>query len=146
MPSKERMHRLHRLRSIPTGGIFQFEPLFALLLIVLFTFGPADGIAEDEQETEAPTRPPMTWYASSVVTGDSGFRVTHYWSKGSSMRAETMIGAHPIVTIVRGDRYWIYDELHRQGLEITRSPAAVEQDAKRGRPFANDFENLMKQH
>lgn len=99
-------------------------------------------MAEDEAELKAEMHD--TWYVSSALSGDSGFRMTHYWSKGSSLRTETMVGIHPLVTIVRADRYYVYDELTREGIEIVRSPEAVEQDAGRTRPFGTDFEDLVE--
>jgi outer membrane lipoprotein-sorting protein len=99
--------------------------------------------ARGAKEAPASTSEAQTWTASSVVRSDTAFRITYYWSKGPRLRAETMIGIRPIVTIVAGDRYWVYDELGRTGLEIERAPAAVREDAERTRPFANDLEELI---
>jgi len=85
-----------------------------------------------------------SWYASAIVSGRSGYQVTHYWSRGPNLRAQTLVGIHPVTTIVRGDRYWVYDELLKEGIEIKRSAKAVSEDAKRIRPFGNDLENLIR--
>lgn len=99
--------------------------------------------AEDETQEDAGSKA-KSWYVSAVVSGRSGYRVTHYWSRGSDMRAHTLVGIHPITTIVRGDRYWVYDELLKEGIEIKRSAVAVAEDMKRDRPFANDLEILVQ--
>lgn len=112
-----------------------------IVLALLFTAFPRSAPAEEEP----PTATPATWHVASIVSGESAHRLTHYWSKGPSLRSETMVGAHPIVTLVHGDRYWVYDELLRRGVEIARSPEAVAQDATRTRPFANDFADLVRQ-
>lgn len=111
--------------------------------LVLMSF-PLVAIAEDPP-LPAPLKSELaTWYVSAVVSGRSGFRVTHYWSKGSSLRAQTMVGIHPITTIVHGDRYWVYDTLLNEGIEIKRAARAVAEAAKQHRPFGNDLEDLMR--
>lgn len=134
------------IESFSRAACFHASALLRAGLLVGAIFGglvplAMSAAAEDEEELKAEMR--ETWYVSSVVAGDSGFRMSHYWSKGSSLRAETMVGIHPVVTVVRGDRYWVYDELTRQGIEIVRSAKAVAQDATRTRPFATDFEDLL---
>jgi outer membrane lipoprotein-sorting protein len=99
--------------------------------------------AAEEEIQEDPESNSTSWYVSAVVSGRSGYRVTHYWSTGSNMRAHTLVGIHPITTIVRGDRYWVYDELLKEGIEIKRSALAVAEDTKRIRPFGNDLEELV---
>lgn len=100
--------------------------------------------ADNSADKPAPESESISWYVSAVVSGRSGYRVTHYWSKGSNLRAETLIGIRPVTTIVRGDRYWVFDELLKQGIEIKRSPLAVAEDGKQTRPFGNDLENLIR--
>lgn len=86
---------------------------------------------------------PETWYAETVSESDKGFLVTHFWSKGPRMRSETVIRGHRIITIVNGERYVIVDALSQSGVSIRRSPAAIAADATRGRPFANEFRELV---
>jgi outer membrane lipoprotein-sorting protein len=100
--------------------------------------------AADADSHEAPDAKPVTWYVSTVVSGRSGYQVTHYWSSGPNLRSQTMIGIHPITTIVRGDRYWVYDELRKEGVEIKRSTLAQAEDAQGTRPFGNDLADLMQ--
>lgn len=95
-------------------------------------------------ESQASGSETASWYVSSVVTGRSGFRVTYYWSKGSNLRTQTLIGIRPLTTIVRGDRYWVFDELRKEGVEIKRSPRSIAEDATRIRPFGNDLEDLIR--
>ena len=113
--------------------------LFVGAACLLATF-VGDAAAEGKNKSSKST----SWYVSAVVSGRSGYRITNYWSKGSKLRAETMSGVHPIVTIVRGDRYWVYDELLKKGIEIKRSAPAVAEDATRIRPFGNDLEDLIR--
>jgi len=53
----------------------------------------------------------QTWHATTFVSSPAGFRVIDYWSKGDWMRANTLISGHPITTLVRGDRYVVFDAL-----------------------------------
>ncbi len=96
---------------------------------------------------EEPKKPagPATWYAQALTRGSAGLNVTHLWSKGASLRAETVVAGHKIVTIVRGDRYYAYDGLTGQGLSIRREPAAVAADRADERPFAREYDILTGQ-
>ena len=87
---------------------------------------------------------PKTWHATVFFSSGPSYRLIHYWSDGSMMRAETLIGGHPITTIVRGDRYVAIDRLSGKALEIERAPAAVEQDQGRIRPFGSELEELKQ--
>ena len=99
----------------------------------------------DAAETDTPERTsPRTWHATTLVSGRRGYRMIHYWSKGGNMRAETLIAGHPFTTIVRGDRYIAIDGLRGVGIDVGRSALARAEDAKRLRPFANDFEELRR--
>ncbi|MBW2424959.1 MAG: hypothetical protein JRG86_11945 [Deltaproteobacteria bacterium] len=84
-----------------------------------------------------------TWHATTFVSSPVGFRVIDYWSKGDWMRANTLISGHPITTLVRGDRYVVYDVLTGEGLSIRRSKRARKEDAKRERAFGNDLEEII---
>ncbi len=86
-----------------------------------------------------------TWYAQAVGRGDVGLSVTHYWSKGPALRAETVMSGHRIVTIVKGEWYYAFDELTGRGLAIRREAGAVARDAPERRPFGNEYEILMAQ-
>jgi hypothetical protein len=104
---------------------------------------------------EAPTPPPTagaetstaapveTWHATTFVSGAMGLRVIDYWSKGAALRAHTLIGGHPITTLVRGERYVVIDALRGEALSIRRAERARRQDATRGRPFGNELEELV---
>lgn len=84
-----------------------------------------------------------TWHATRVTSGDVPFHVDHLWSKGAKFRAQTVLGGHPILTLVSGERYLIIDVLAGRGVSIQRSPAAVALDARRTRPFGHEYESLM---
>ncbi|MBJ20090.1 MAG: hypothetical protein GY741_02530 [Phycisphaeraceae bacterium] len=96
------------------------------------------------QGGESAKKAPTIWHATAFVRGRVGIRVIDYWSKGSNMRARTLIAGHPITTIVRGDLYLVLDGLTGRGLEIRRSKEAIGDDAKRIRPFALEFEDLIR--
>ncbi len=111
------------------------------LLVWVLLFAAAAVAAEDAKK---PSGPP-TWYAQALSRGEAGLNVTHFWSKGPMLRAETVVAGHKVVTIVRGDRYYAYDGLSGEGLSIRREPAAVAADRPDVRPFAREYEILMRQ-
>ena len=84
-----------------------------------------------------------TWYAERITSGDVPVHVEHLWSKGSKFRAEMVLGGHPILTLVNGERYITIDRISNTGVSIERSPKAIRQDAKRGRPFGNEWFELQ---
>lgn len=104
------------------------------------------GTARERRPTTWQSAPkvPESWHATAFVRGDVGLRVIDYWSKGSNMRARTLIAGRPVTTLVRGDRYVVFDGLTRRGIEIRRSPRALEEDAGRVRPFAFEHEELLR--
>jgi len=84
------------------------------------------------------------WYAERLSSGDSPVRVEHLWSKSGRLRSETVFLGHPIVTIVKGDQYVIYDRLAGTGVSIQRSPVAIQQAAGRDRLFGNELDVLVE--
>ena len=87
---------------------------------------------------------PNTWYAERVTSGDTPTIVEHLWSKGPKLRAETVVGGHPILTLVNGERYITVDRLSKTGVSVQRSPLAIRQDAERSRPFGNEGSILAR--
>jgi outer membrane lipoprotein-sorting protein len=79
-----------------------------------------------------------TWYAQRITSGDTPLIVEYLWSKGPKQRAETVIGGHPIITLVNGERYITIDRLANTGVSIQRSPTAIREDGTRSRPFGNE--------
>ena len=59
---------------------------------------------------------PPTWYAQALARGAAGLNVTHFWSKGPWLRAETVVAGHKVVNIVKGDWYYAYDGLTGRGM------------------------------
>lgn len=88
---------------------------------------------------------PPTWFGQALATTDSGLNVTYFWSKGSKLRAETVVLGHKVVTIVNGDRYQSYDGLGRVGIDLGRAKSAIAADRRRLRPFGNELERLLAQ-
>lgn len=95
----------------------------------------------DAQENAAP---PKTWHATAVVEIDRTRRVIDYWSRGSEMRARTLINGHPFTTVVSGGRYIVWDGLTGKGLDLGRSAESRAQDTTRPRPFAFEFEEIRR--
>jgi len=110
-------------------------------LLLLHPAAPATAADDRAQKRSGPP----TWYAQALTRGEAGLNVTHFWSKGSMMRAETVVAGHKIVTIVRGDHYYAYDGLTGEGLAIRREPAAVSADRAEQRPFGREYEILVRQ-
>jgi hypothetical protein len=86
-----------------------------------------------------------TWYAQALTDGLAGPSVTYFWSQGRSMRAMTVIGGRPIITIVHRDWYYVIDELAGQGAAIQRSNRALAEDADGSRPFAQEARLIQEQ-
>lgn len=122
----------------------RLAPIAGLLALAIAL---ATGAAGEEPEAKAgPTAPGgETWYAQALARGEAGLNVTHFWSKGPMLRAETVVAGHRVVTIVRGEWYYAYDALTGQGLAIRRDPAAIELAAKTRRPFGNEYDSLLEQ-
>lgn len=97
--------------------------------------------AEEEKPRPAPAD---TWYAQALARGDAGLGVTHFWSKGPKLRAETVVAGHKIVTIVNGPTYYAYDGTSGQGIAIERDASALEKDRRGRRPFGNEYERLLE--
>ena len=114
-----------------------------MLLVLVLAAASAAG-----EEAPAPTprgADVPTWYAQAVARDDAGLNVTHYWSRGPMLRAETVISGHRIVTIVKGQWYYAFDALSGQGLAIRRDAGAVARDAPERRPFGNELQVLLDQ-
>jgi hypothetical protein len=86
-----------------------------------------------------------TWYAQALARGAGGLNVTHFWSKGPWLRAETVVAGHKVVNIVKGPWYYAYDGLTKQGLAIRRDPQAEAKDSPTRRPFGREYEILIGQ-
>ena len=91
-----------------------------------------------------PRETPKTWHATAFFSSKSQYRIIHYWSAGSSMRAESVIGGHPITTIVRDDRYVVIDRLTGKALDTERAKRATEEDKGRLRPFGIELDELRR--
>jgi len=96
-------------------------------------------------DTAAKPAGPPTWYAQALARGGAGLNVTYFWSKGPWLRAETVVGGHKVVNIVKGPWYYTYDGLTKRGLAIRRDPKAEAQDAPDRRPFGREYEILTGQ-
>ena len=119
--------------------------LFLCFSLALLFVAANPSFAQDEAAApEPPAALPDTWYAQALAYSELGINVTHFWSKGPNLRAETVIAGRRIITIVTPETYYAYDLLVRTGLAIQRSPLSVEQDGDRKRPFGNEFYALRR--
>ena len=126
--------------SVRTGSLIVIAALLALVAQTAFGQGAAD-----EAPAAKKVKLPDTWYAQAVAHSDRALNVTHFWSKGDMLRAETVIAGRRVVTIVNGDTYYAYDAVLRNGVAIQRSETAVAQDGERDRPFGNDLAAILRQ-
>lgn len=92
-------------------------------------------------ESGAPAE--ASWFVQRVTTGDTPLRIEYFWSKGSRLRAETVVAGRPIVTLVSGEFYYVIDELAASGVAIRRSPRALAEDGRRGRPFGREGDQML---
>ena len=79
-----------------------------------------------------------TWYSRAVSDGPTGLSFTHFWSKGRSLRALTVIDGRPLVTLVHRDWYYVLDEITGKGIAVQRSQQALREDAEGQRPFGQE--------
>lgn len=95
---------------------------------------PAPPARADEAET---------WYVEAIGQGVGGVQVSSFWSKGRKLRSQSVIGGHLVLTYVNGDTYYAIDGLSGVGVAIRRAPKALADDAKGGRPMANEGRQLV---
>ena len=116
-----------------------FGLLRVLVLVWTCTLAASSATAKESTPPENDT-----WYALSVVQATSRMTVSHHWSREDSYRSLTIIDGIPIVTIVTRDTYYTINAMDGSGVGIARSKAAIRDDAKRGRPFATEWEDLVE--
>jgi hypothetical protein len=131
----------------------------ALAALAALAIAAAAAVAEEGAEAPAPAPAPKqespaakpaangvpTWYAQALARGAGGLNVTHFWSKGPWLRAETVVAGHKVVNIVKGPWYYTYDGLTKRGLAIRRDPKAEAQDSPQRRPFGREYDILVRQ-
>lgn len=121
----------------------------ALLVSALLAAAPSS-VAEEpdakpKRSSSEPNADEPTWYAQALTRGEAGLNVTHFWSKGARLRAETVVAGHKVVTIVNGKWYYAYDGLNLEGMAIERDPKAIALDRPDRRPFGDEYEVLLDQ-
>jgi hypothetical protein len=118
----------------------------ALLAVASVRAEDAPAVKEPDAKPEAQAAAgPPTWYAQALARGSAGLNVTHFWSKGPWLRAETVVAGHKVVNVVKGPWYYAYDGLTGKGIAVRRDPKAVEQDSPDRRPFGREYEILTRQ-
>lgn len=126
------------------------------LCSVLLAPAVAGAQARNQEKREKPERAaekPRTgasesdgWYALRITRGDAGVFVSHFWSRGRSMRAEAVLpGGELIQQIVDGEWYYVIDAVRGTGIGVRRSAAALQFDREhpRARPFGNEAADLI---
>jgi hypothetical protein len=119
------------MRSVPT--------LSSHLVVRALT-----GLALLAAAAGAPAAAQQVIYTERITGGDLPARVEHLWALGPTMRAATVVGGHPIVTLVIGDRYVMYDAAVGSGISIARHPGSIAGDETRGRPFGNELDFILE--
>lgn len=114
-----------------------------LIGLALAAFVALPAAAKDEASAEKTM--PSSWYAQTLARSETALSVTHMWSLNAQFRAETVARGHKLVTIVRGDTYYVYDKLTQTGIAIRRAPAAVAADSRYPRPFGNEAQILVEE-
>jgi hypothetical protein len=120
----------------------------ALLLLSLALPSRGEEGAASPESAVSPAdeaRADPTWYGQALAHGDGRVTMTHFWSKGPKLRAETVIAGHKVVTIVNGEFYYALDALGGKGIAIRRAPAAIAADSPDRRPFGREWESLVRQ-
>jgi hypothetical protein len=114
------------------------------LAAVPLLLAPALAFAQAGDKRPAGPPAPPVWHAQKMETTElSGFSVTYFWSRGRSLRAETVFQGEPMLTLVHGDWYYAIDELRGSGVAIQRGPAARAADARNERPFAEEARMIL---
>ena len=120
--------------------------LLLAALAIAVTLGAGEKKKGEKKDTAAKgAKTPATWYARALVQSDAGIIVWNYWSKGRKLRAETIVGGTPILTLVSGEFYTIVDMLSQTGVAIRRAPEAIAADQTRAkeRPFGREGVDLI---
>jgi hypothetical protein len=129
--------------------------LSALLCSTLLPPTDADAQVRNQETREKATREaaePGTgpsesdgWYALRITRGDTGVIVTHFWSRGRSLRAEAVLSGVLIQQIVSGEWYYVIDGVRGTGIAVRRSTEALHFDRShpRARPFGNEAADLI---
>ncbi|MEE3331329.1 MAG: hypothetical protein VX246_10705 [Myxococcota bacterium] len=118
-------------------------PLGLLAALLLWGLPLCAAAQTDPPPADAAARE-NTWYGMTISQNVTGFVVTHYWSKGSSMRAEVVVAGRRIVTIVTPTLYYTLDLTRGTGLGIARSDLAKAADATRLRPFGDEYAAILR--
>ena len=111
---------------------------FVALAFILVGLIAIPGLAADKSKEE------QTWFAERVTSGDTGFSLERFWSRGSLFRSEAVLGGQPMTTIVNETHYLMIDVLLARGISIERSARAKAKDKERGRPFALEAEKMIE--
>ena len=117
---------------------------FGLFAVLLLWGLPLCAAAQDASESANATALENTWYGMTISQNVTGFVVTHFWSKGPSMRAEVVVAGRRIVTIVTPTLYYTLDLTRGTGLGIARSDLAKAADATRARPFGDEYAAILR--
>jgi hypothetical protein len=119
-------------------------PILAATSLLAATLALAATAAAQGDKKAAGPPPPPVWHAQAMATSEiGGSSFTHFWSKGRSLRALTVVQGRPVLTLVHRDWYYAIDELGQEGIAVQRSPQARADDAKGERPFGEEAKVML---
>ena len=123
-----------------SAAVPRIHSWFAVALLVLW---PLSSYGQAAPPKPAEPAGPESWYTEILLTGGAAPTIEHLWSKGPWMRSELVVGGQPIVQLVKGNRYVIFNRIEREGIAIQRNPRAIANDASGKRPFAEDRDRIV---
>jgi hypothetical protein len=129
--------------------MWSLRPLLLLLGLTLASLSAAPGAAAEDKSKNAVAkaddgpREGEYWFAETIQHGDGGLRVMNIWSKGRKLRAERIVDGAVLQTLVNGDTYYNILPTAGIGVAIQRTPKALADDQKGGRPFGHDVEKML---
>jgi hypothetical protein len=89
--------------------------------------------------------PPPVWHAWCMESSEiGGFSVKYFWSKGRSLRVESVIRGQPVLTLVNREWYYAIDVIGNTGIAVQRSPRARAEDARGERPFGDEARIVLE--
>ena len=116
----------------------------SLLALAPPAFG-ADAGASEAFDSPESAKGSRGIQATSLARAEYEVVVVQYWSLGSLLRAEAVMGGNNIVTLVDADTYAVYDTLSNRGYRVQRSAGAKAGDAIRKRPFGMHLQEMLDQ-
>jgi len=132
------------LGAVPKQEVDEFDKAWNSSAELAEPSAQAQQPSESTAESVVPAVEEVTWFAERIADRTVGSGATALWSKGTKLRAETVVNGHPVITIVNGSTYYMIDGLNGAGWAVQRHPAALDLEKKRPRPFGNEGERMLE--